>query len=246
MNSVTDMVLPAPVSFQSHSSVQKPTVSEVDWTTPAPAVGRMVCASASVSRPQTFAGFAAGMAERLPPPPPPPPHPESTSATAIPIPAARIPLSSRDRERWSTGWTLRAPELARRWGAQVRIVVAGGGDVAGGDGGGAEARGDGVARAVERVGGAGRGRKEPHLRGRGGDQVLSGDAGEAGGAGRLALEQARGLAVDRLAVVGRLLERHAPGDDREVGALQLELHRARADAGPPQAVGDPQRLGVDA
>src|SRR6185312_15507272 len=94
-----------------------------------------------------------------------------------------------------------ASELARRRRAQVGVVVAGGGDVAGGDGVAAEAGGDGVERAVEAVHRARRGREQAELRRGGGDQVLGRDAGQAGGAGRLALEQARGLAVDRLAVV---------------------------------------------
>ena len=91
----------------------------------------------------------------------------------------------------------------------------------------------------------GGGREEAQLGRRRGQQILGRHAGQAGGAGRLAFQQARRLPVDRLAVVGRLVQRHAAGDQREVAAFQLQLHGAGAHARPPQPVRHPQRLGVD-
>ena len=63
-------------------------------------------------------------------------------------------------------------------------------------------------------------------------------SGASGRAGSRA-SSAAAVAVEHLAVVGRLVERRAAGDQREVGALQLELHGARAQPGA-RAAGAPR------
>ena len=112
---------------------------------------------------------------------------------------------------------------------------------------GAEAVGDGVERAVQRLRGGGRRREQAELRRVRRDQVLGRHAGQARRARGLAREQRRRRPVEHLAVVGRLVQRRAPGDQREVGALQLQLHGARAQRRRARSRrADPQRLRVDA